>query len=404
MTNDTTLNNIVVVIDQFTKGTVESVAYDVLSKHVAVITDIRELNTAYAGSAVVIFEPAVSFLVTPEIAQELIDKLGISLFVVFQDDAVVTCLQGLAHLVKADYSNISWNLVYAIVHADLAILEPYQRSVRVLDSFREIKSRIPPDLQDYMDRFRGSYLNLVQSTKKLIELNARQQEHIRSQDKIGEQMVAGVTELKRLLERSQDKVNAYEALLSEGYDTSFGGFYVDKPRVLYIKQISHVAGIDTLLSVLFTVLTKQYRSSCKVVKLVDHTNALSLRYVPNIYVPVTDPYNTSELLQNDFIMKLGSYSIMFDTLMLNRSGLQYLIVHDLRGTMGSALDSTLVDLRINEVSNDYALLGEYDNTLSDNPQHSDFVWSFNECQKHTGSNVSKLAGHPTVTALLDLLL
>lgn len=402
--NEALVNNLVVVIDRFTKETATSITYDVLSKHVAVITDIKELGDEHSQSKVVLFEPALSVIATPENLAELKRTLGVTFYVVYQDDRVMDSLRDIVTAVKADYSNISWNLVYAVVNDDSAILEPYQRSVRVLDGFKVFRDKIPVDVQDYLDRFRGSYLNLIQVARKLYEDNAGLREYIQTQNSIGRQTIAGLTELKKLLDKSQDKVNAYEALLSEQYDVSFGGFYAERPRVLYIKQVSHVAGVDTLISVLFTVLTKQYRSSCKVVKLVDNTNALTMRYLPNIYVPITDPYNTSELLRNDFLMKLGAYSVMFDTLMLNRSGLQYLIVHDLRGTLGSALDSTLVDLRVNEVSSDYALLGEYSNILSDNDKYADFPWSFVECQKYSGSNVVKLAGHPTITTLVDLLM
>lgn len=397
-------NNLVVLIDQFTKATVETITYDVLSKHVAVVTDIRELGDEHYNSDVVIFEPALSVIVTPSILSELKTKLDLRVFIVYQNFELVEAFKGLATFIQADYSDISWNFVYAVVNNDLAILEPYQRSVKVLDSFKAVKDKIPVDMREYFDRFRSEYLSLVSSVSGLIDDNARLSELVDAQKAIGTRTISALTELKDLFDESQDKINSFETLLSESYTTTFGGFYPERPRVLYIKRISHVAGIDTLLSILFTVITKQYKMGCKIIKLVDSSNGLDMRYVPNTYACVDDPYNTSELLQNDFLLKTGAYSVMFDTLMLNRSGLDFLIVHDMRGVMSLALDQTLIDLRVNEVSSDYATLGEYTNVLSDVGKNVVFPWNYSEIKKFTGTRIVKLVNHPTVTEILDLLL
>lgn len=398
------VNSIVVLIDQFTKATVSSITYDVLSKHVVVITDIKELSEEHYKSHLVIFEPAVSVIVTPEILREVKRQLDLEVSLVYQSEEIVAMFRGLLQPVKADYSDISWNFVYAVVNNDLAILEPYQRSLSVLDSFKAVREKIPEDISEYIERFRGSYMDMVAATNRLLDENERLRQLTKTQEAIGKQTIAGLLELKTLLDQEQDKVHAYETLLSKSYDVIFSGFYPERPRVLYVKHISHVAGIDTFLSVLFAVLSKQYKLSCKVVKLVDSSNALYMRYVPNNYTVITDSYDTSEILGNDFIMKLGAYNIMFDTLFLNRSGLDYLIVHDMRGTAGTAIDPMLIDLKIHEVSADYAVLGEFDNVLSDSGKNIMFPWSFKECQKYTGSNVVKLVNHPTVGAVIDLLL
>lgn len=396
--------NIAVLIDVFTKATVKTISYDALSKHVSVITDIREISDEHSKASLVIFEPALGMIVTPEILVQVKSEQNLTVYIVFQSNCVEELYAGIATCIRADYSNISWNFVYAVVNLDSAILEPYQRSIKVLDEFKSVRSKLPEDLQEYFERFRGTYLNLILQTQNLVAQNAELQATVEAQAEIGKQTIAGLLELKQLFDKSQDKVNAYELLLSKEYDTVFGGFYPERPRVLYIKQISHVAGIDLFLSVLFSVLTKQYRSSCKILKLLDSSNALDFRYIPNNYTVVTDPYNISELLANDFLLKLGSLNVMFDTLMLNRSGLEYLIVHDMRGTMSYALNSNLIDLQVHETSADYAVLGEYDNVFSSGGEHVVFPWDFKECAQYTGTSVIKLANHPTVGAILDLLI
>lgn len=403
MSNSGIAQSLFVLIDSLTKDTVTTITYDVLSKHAGVITDIRELGDENYRSEVVVFEPALQVIVTPEILKELVPKLDLSVTIVYQDEDRVKGFEGLANLVKADYSDINWNFVYAVINKDLAILESYQESKKVIDGFKAFRDKVPVDLHDYLNRFRGSYLTLMGKVQEVLEANSHLKDVVEIQRQTGTQTAKGLVELRKLLDQAQDKCNAYEALLSEGYDTTFGGFYPERPRILYIKKISHVSGIDTLLSILYTVITKQYKSSCKILKLVDSSCALDMRYVPNSYISLSETYHTADALQNDFVCKLGAYNMLLDTLLLNRSGLDFFIIHDMRGTLKPAIDTSLVDLYINEVSSDYAILGEYQNTLSD-LQQSDFPWSFIECQKYTGSQVTKLVNHPTVSAILDSIL
>ena len=402
--NSLTTNSIVVLIDTFTKTATEDITYDVLSKHVAVITDIKELNEDYRGSEIVIFEPSFQVIVTPEILQEFIDRLEIKVYAVYQSEETVKSLEPYVTKIKADYTSINWNLIYAIVRNDLAILEPYQKSLRVVDSFKPVIGRIPADMREYIERFRGSYLSLVGSVSRILDENAKLSETVKTQEVIGRQTVEGLIELKSLLDTAQDRINAYEALMSKSYSKVFSGFYPQRPRVLYVKRISHVAGVDTFLSVLYSILTRQYMLSCKVLKLLDASNAIEIRYIPKNYYPLTDTYNTSDLFIHDFVSVLAGLDVLLDSLMLNRSGLEFLIIHDMRNTMDPVVDSQLIDLRLNEISGDYLLLGEYQNTFSDNPKYSDYVWNWSEIQKFTGTRTTRLVNHPTMRAILDLLI
>ena len=247
-----------------------------------------------------------------------------------------------------------------------------------------------------------SYISMASELDRLISKNAKLEETVANYHSLGRRTSGAIKELHKLLDEATAENRSMCAALSESYDVTFSGAYADRPRVLYIKSVSHLSGIDSLLMLLYTVCVKQYKTSCKIVKLVDSANASSVRYVPQAYVPLTDSYNTHDLLVNDFVVSLGAYNLLFGLLMLNRSALEVLIVHDCRGSMNDALDSSLVDLKLVEMSGDYAVLGEYDNILSDLPT-APFVWNFNEASKYTGTNSVKLTNHPSVAKIFDYL-
>lgn len=395
--------NIVVLIDPQTRKSAESITYDALSKHVTVITDLREVTDSYYGCDLVFFEPAVPGVVTLDALRETIDLYSINAHLIFSIKEIGELMGTICHCVKASYKSIEWNLIYAVVHSDLAILEPYQRSLFEPVEFAKTVESLPAECAEPVNRMYHSYISLASAYMSLIGENARSREMLDMYRSIGSKTRQAIEELQGLLKEATDANRVYCAMLSKSYDTTFTGLYPDRPRVLYIKQISHLSGIDNLLAVLYSTVTRQYKVSCKIVKLVDQANAASIRYVPNVYVPLTDRYNTHDVLANDFLVSLGAYNVLMSLLMLNRSGLELLIVHDQRGTMGNAIDSALVDLKLNEISGDYAILGEYENILSDVDKQSQFFWSFREIAQYTGSNIVKLLNHPTVGKILDYL-
>lgn len=392
-----------VLIDVYTRKAVNNITYDALVKHVSVITDIRELGDAHSGCDFVFFESAVPAIVTPEVLGEIISLYSVTPHFVYNIDEIGELFTGLAATIKANYTTIEWNLVYAVIHRDLAILEPYQRTKQEPLEFASILEGIPPEHVEPVNHMYHSYISLARNFNRCLERNAHLEETVGNYKSVGAKTTKAIEELKVLLAEAHEKNRVYSAMVSESYDVTFTGMYPDRPRVLYIKNISHLSGIDNLLMVLYSVLTKQYKVSCKIVKLVDSADAASLRYVPNVYFPLTDSYDTRDVLTNDFLLSLGAYNMLMALLMLNRSALDILIVHDSRGTMNDALDPALVDLKLNEVSADYAVLREYENILSDCTGAS-FLWRFEDVMQYTGTNTVKLANHPTIGKIMDFLL
>lgn len=397
--------NILVLIDPYTRKVVESVTYDALTKHATVITDIREITEANYGCEFVFFEPAVPAFVSGDLISEFMRLYSIVPHLVYGTKEVAEAFAGCAvDCVRANYTNLEWNLIYAVINADSAILEPYQRSRAAVVEFAQLVDGLPIECRGSVGKMYQSYLALAHAYSELLERNAFLSETVENYKSVGNKTSAAITELQTLLRKATDENRTYCAMLSESYDVTFNGMYADRPRVLYIKTISHLAGIDSLLMVLYAVLTKQYKVSCKIIKLVDSSNAVSVRYIPNAYVPLSDTYNTADVLSNDFLVNLGAYNILMNLIMLNRSGLDVLVVHDMRGTMNSALDDSLVDLKLHEISGDYSVLGEYENILTDVSAGAQFIWKYEDVMEYTGTKTSKLANHPTIAHIIDYLM
>lgn len=391
---------VLVLVDQYTRE-YSKLTYDVISKHATIITDPVEVTEEYRGAHFVFFEPAVGFVATPDKIELLVKSYAISPVLVYTTPEVATLFDSDVRKIRAEYSSVDWTFVYAAVNNDNAILEAYQRTLSSIDNAAIAINKLPADLRPSMQMLYSTTCSLVARYAAVVEENSKLSENAKVQQSISDKSRSALGELNTLLQRSQSKCQGYEALLSKEYDKVITGFYPERPRVLYFKSYSHVAGMDWLLSILHTVLTQQYKASAKVVTLVDSGSAKIIRYTPKRYVRVNNLYSTSEVLENDFVVKLGSYEEMFELLLTNRSGLDYLIIHDKRDSLNLALDQGLIDLRVNEMTADYANLSEHTgNIISSFGTNVDYPWDFAEVSKYGGTNSVKLTGHPTVSSIL----
>lgn len=397
-------SDVIILIDIHTRCVAKNIAYNSIAKHATVLTDIREVSEANQGSSLVFFEPAVPVMITPEIIRETKEMFNVEPVFIYNEDGASALFEDVAYCVQADYSNIEWNLVYAAVTKDSAILEPYLRIRREPLDVAELLDKIPEHLLSPVSRLYYGYNELRRDYSHLLEKCRNAEEQVAIMDSLYQRSRGAMYELRTMLDKTIEENRKYSALLSESYDKTFVGIYNERPRTLYIKQISHVSGMDNFIFTLSSVIKAQYKLSCKVVKLVDSTNSLCLRYIPNNYFYLESSYSTAAVLENEYLVSLGAYSMLFSLLMMNRSGLDILIVHDLRGTPNSALDEKgLVDLTLHEVSGDYAVLSEYDNVISD-LSTAPFAWEFSKISKAGSTGAAMMGNHPTIGRVLSYII
>ena len=196
---DNLSGNIVVLIDPQTRKSAESITYDALSKHVTVITDLREITDTYYGCDFVFFEPSVPGVVTLDALRETIDLYSVNAHLVYSIDEIGVLLSEVCQCVKASYRTIEWNLIYAVVHSDLAVLEPYQRTIFEPVEFAKTVESLPSECVDPVSRMYHSYISLARSYNTLISENARSREMLSMYRCIGAKTQQAIEELQGLL-------------------------------------------------------------------------------------------------------------------------------------------------------------------------------------------------------------
>ena len=396
---------VVIIIDHLTREVVKSANYTSISNNAIVLADAKEIGDEHRGSVLVVFSTYLHVGITVDNILSVCSQYSIELFIVYSDPKDIIGFEGVPNKVRCNFTDsLDWNLVYAVVHKDSAILESYTGVTQMVSAFDSLRNVIPIEWADKLENVYSGYLSLLAKESDLVGEITIMRETLQANTNINKRMLNGIKGLKATLDMYKDKIKEYETLLSGMIDISIVGHYPDRPKVLYVKQISHIAGMDVLLNLLHFVLTAQYKYSCKVVKLLDASCALRTVNIPNSYTFVNDVYKTDVILKNQFLCKMGPPRVLFDTLLLNRSSLNYLIVHDMRGVSGRVLDKPLYDVALNEMTADYALLGSDALIISDNNKVADFGWLFKDYLKNNSTDIQRMTGHPTVEGILDLLM
>lgn len=406
MTNNNNNNySCIILLDSSTRTLAKSISYTELSNIAYIVTDITEINNAYANMTVVLFESLIFSQTSIGVLRELKHLLNLKYILLYSNDDIVTLVSDICVLKKCDYRIIDHNLIYSVTMNDDIVFESYKHFGKPIFEFSQIANQVSENDFKFMNIMYQSLIDCYTQYNRLLEQHSNLQTVCESYEATFEKIKSGVKQLQEYYSTVDNRVSEFETRLSTDYDKIVVGEYPNKPIILYLKEFQHIPGIDILLNTIYFVVTVQYKHSCKIVKLLDSTNALQSMFIPNNYTYIQNTYNNRDILENDFILKRGVYDVFFDTLLLNRSSLYLLIVHDMRGCSSFALEENLIHTSIYCSSSEYSNIFDDVNLLTEDKNTSDLFWNSKEYNKiSVKERLLKLSSHPTVTKIMDSIL
>lgn len=401
-----TYGSCVIVLDNATRNIAKSVSYLELSNYYHIVNDIEELGEQYKGMKVIIFESTILTKAVIPVLRELRYKYDFQFILMYSCDDIYTIANDICYQVrKCDYRIIDINLIYSVIVGDEVIFESYSKIDNSLFSFDTIVQSMSQEASSYLNSMYQTLLDAYIQIGTLTKQNTDLSEICNCYESVFSRIKAGVNDLQRYYDSIDVKAAEYETRLTTVYDKVISGEYNERPIILYFKEFQHIQGMDILLNILYFTLTVQYKRSCKVVKLLDSSNASQARFIPNTYVTMPNVYNLKDLLQHNFILKKGTYDLFFDTLLLNRTRLQFLIVHDMRGCTSLALHEDLIHSSICCATSEYHEMFKDITLLTESKAASKLYWNTKEYSKiPINERLFRLSAHPTVKAIIDSIL
>lgn len=388
------MNNTLVLLDVITRKSGSFIDFEGISKVAEIISSIDEISPLYKGYNLIIFEPAGFSCADIPTLERLKELHRLNIILASSCDESVIHLASLITIVICDISHIDATLVQCLASGDLNTLKDYQEIIPNIQIAQQTLAHLPAEVAPIFQTLSNNLQRVATSINDLITTNHEQSIIVEGLQASNHEMQNEVNRLQVSGKEDKIKLHEYETLLTAQYLKTIDISYPDKPVIIYLKQYQAIPGIEVFIRTLYNVLTLQRKCSCKVLKLIDSNNALVRHFIPDDYLCMTNTYNTSEVLNGDFLLKSGAYDLLLDTLLSNKARLNYLVIHDCRGCISNTLSERLINVFLNICTSDYASYFMEDNILTESPKSSKLYW------KMGSATPIQLMNHPTIQEIL----
>lgn len=383
-------HNIVVVFDEHSRLNITINLTELIYKDVKIIASLSELTEEQ-----IISENCVVFLLDRFFVNEgsysevlllkhmyNIDFVYLGLDVMWLEVASTVCRS-----YKIDASSLNYELLSSIIYEDVNLLSKLQSTFQDSDEGNKLSeiilsSKTETDNAKLLARYYQSLhdinLSLVRYKTQMMEqynIMSTKFNHIEEDNK---GLYNGYVSLIKESTRVNGILKQYEvALQKDFYDKVDISKYKNRPVVLYLKEYEELLFFSSFIDTLFNMIYYQNKLPVKVLLLADSSFSKRLLKLPSKCHIVHDSYTKGELVENDFIVKIGNYDKVLDLLLTNEVRLGCLIVIDCKDNTDTVMLGSFI--RFNLCRNlarceNYSI--DKDNTICSNDAEHELSWNY----------------------------
>lgn len=281
--------------------------------------------------------------------------LGLEYIFLMQKSKWLPIIKELGHLYQTEIINLNYDILQAAIYDDKS-LETVTKDDPD-DEATNLARKICSEDSDYASNEKilaNALLSTLVREKDLIEkydtaaLNVEQlsceNEILRKKNnaylKEYTSMFSKATQLNSVL-------NQYEVIFTKDIYTKVDLYsHSERPAIIYIKEYEWLSGFDKLIETLFNAVRVQSHKSCKVLRLFDSSSSRRLLTLPKYYKIIKNRYKMADVEVSDFICKTGDYMRILDSLLLNRTHLDVLIIVDCKDHNDTVLSGSHITFNV----------------------------------------------------------
>lgn len=382
--------NAILLLDDRSRVKIKTSVSDLSVQGLSIIGELTELNETILDSTrkVLVLEDALRSRSMFSDLKLFQAAWNLEYHFVGVDDALLSVMAELGTCYKLDPTVIDYNDVYGIVYGDSAFRKKTIEG-HIESEFDSIAFELLTDKNSSVKerRLAEAFLSLnnilkdKQQTLDKVELerkkDASELGRLTNYSKTLEQGYFKVLESANQMNQS---LKQYEVILSKDIYTKIRlDRYQTKPSILYLKTYEDLLYLNSLLESLFEMFRLQARMNVKVVRLYDSSSSRKILSLPGQYYKVPHEFLKRDIIQHDFIAKVGGYEEMFDILLNNPSGLDLLIVVDQKDHSDVIFSGSFLQLALCRNEKRMHLYGlSPEHTIVNNSKSSELSWDFYE--------------------------
>ena len=335
-----TKRDYLLLLDNESRLIIKTNIADLVKGFVTIVSNFSEITEEMLKKTKVIFvlEP---FLKTPnsfsliKVYKKLYD---LNIIYLGLDNKKLEIMKKYGRVFRVDVSLISSEVLLAADVGD----ESLENNEDEVDRFREYNDEIDAILDDAKSKetiriarmykelfqFNGEVYRRLQEGNKEVDLLKAENESTLVENT---RLVNGYSEIIKKSFKLMNALKDYEHVLSKDvYEKIDLSKYSDKPLILYFKEYEELVNTDLFIETLFDVFRIQNKNSVKVLSLFDSLSSKRMKTLPSYYTILGNSYAIKDVINGDFIAKSGDYRSILDTILLNKVGINVLLIFDFK--------------------------------------------------------------------------
>lgn len=330
---------ITLLLDDLSRTKMKTNVADLILVGVQVVSSLREVNDTYFEESNILVVLDGALRKSSTYSDLVLYKKVWNLHIVFisQDEVLLKSMSSIASCFCMDPSIIDYERLYGIASNDKAVIGQYSSDYAVSEMSKIAKDILNnPNSSSNSKRVSEAFLAvgsiLLEREQENNELMAKMEEMKIYLQGVEEQKVnleqANMKFLEHSLEMNKT-LSQYEVILARDvYDKVNLSRYTSKPNIIYIKVYEELIYMDSFLETLSEMFRYHGRMGVKLLRLFDSSASKKVLAIPSYYKKIENEFTNKDLVNSDFLYKVGPYRTVLDNLLTNSSGVGLLIIVD----------------------------------------------------------------------------
>lgn len=281
--------------------------------------------------------------------------LGLDYIFLMQKSKWLPTIKELGRLYQTEIINLNYDILQAAIYGDSSLENTSNEDFN--KEAIDLAKKICAEDTDYASTEKilaNALLSTVAREDDLIEkydtaaLNVEQlsceNEILRKKN---DAYLTEYTEMFSKATQLNSVLSQYEVIFTKDIYTKVDLYsHSERPAIIYIKEYEWLSGLDKLIETLFNSVRVQNHKSCKVLRLFDSSSSRRLLTLPKYYKIIKNRYKMADVEVSDFICKTGDYMRILDSLLLNRTHLDVLIIVDCKDHNDTVLSGSHITFNV----------------------------------------------------------
>jgi hypothetical protein len=408
----------IILLDPISRKFVNSNIMDTVVRGVEIINNLNEITKEMVQECpnVIVFESFIQNSYGYADLKLFKAILNIKYTFIGVNDDTLDTLKEYGNTFRCSLDEVDFDIIQSAIFQDFAAednsasVNGYNGNLRFAENILSNEHNFDENIVNLAREYTSNLFEWMKDRDSLKLLKNKFQHLNTVNDKLQTEnsiLVEGFQGLIQDAAKLNGNIKEYEKIMSRDiYEKIDATKYPNRPLIIYLKEFEELIHENSFIETLYEMLRFQGRNSVKVLRLYDGSNCRKVKVLPDYYYRMRNQFLVSDVIANDFLVKVGAYNDVLDIILNNKTGLDVLVIIDCKSMDDVIMSNASLYLNLCRSSNNVVAYGlDYANTVINGVEQEDYlVWSHYTELSQIDSKETKflfLASRPVMRTIYD---